>query len=203
MKKMCAPKPCPCPTKSASVSSGILGPIKFALKAALAGALVFLTVDIGMWGDPETTETLYYTIYKTILPQQCKDEDEEPPRESFLDRSQHKELCEAYQGLMEYVSVFYHPIGGKCSPIRCIIPARYAQNITRRKINFYGRVCCCVVFTRDKRNHCCYFQCGKFTQWAAQSAGSFWGSISTLKLVMRRFRRNNKSIRVLQLSRRW
>lgn len=104
MKKMCAPKPCPCPPRVSTTSSGIMGPIKFVLKAALAGALVFLTVDIGMWGDPEVTEALYYTMYKMVLPKVCKDEDEELPPDSFLDRSQHKEVCDAYQGLMEHVS---------------------------------------------------------------------------------------------------
>lgn len=104
MKKMCAPKPCPCPPKSGGVSRGAFGPIKFLLKAALAGALVFLTVEAGIWSDPETTESLYYTVYQMLLPKVCKDEDEEVHRESFLDRSQHKEVCEAYQGLMQHVS---------------------------------------------------------------------------------------------------
>lgn len=102
---MCSPKPCPCPPKTKSVSAGALGPLKFALKAALAGALVFLTVEAGLWGEPETSEALYYSIYSTILPKVCKDEDEEVRKETFLDRSAHKEVCEAYQGLMEIVSV--------------------------------------------------------------------------------------------------
>lgn len=103
MKKMCAPKPCPCPPKSSS--EGILGPIKFALKSIVAGALVFLTVESGIWSDPKTTEALYYSWYKVLLPKVCEDEDEELQRETFLDRSQHREVCEAYQDLMEHVSI--------------------------------------------------------------------------------------------------
>lgn len=103
MKKMCAPKVCPCPRKS-SVPLGVAGLVKFALKAALAGSIVYLTVQAGVWGKPETSEELYYTFYQMLLPKVCKDDDEDIHRQTFLDRSQHKELCEAYQGLMEYVS---------------------------------------------------------------------------------------------------
>lgn len=102
---MCPPKPCPCPPRVTSVSAGLLGPLKFALKAAVAGALVFLTVEAGLWGEPEISEALYYSIYKMILPKVCKDEDEDVRKETFLDRNPHKEVCEAYQQLMETVSI--------------------------------------------------------------------------------------------------
>lgn len=104
MKKMCKPKPCPCPPKSDS-RIGIIGPLKFLMKAALASSLVYLTVQAGVWSEPQTSEELYYTVYRTLLPEVCQKNDEESFRNSFLDRSQRKEVCDAYQELMENVSI--------------------------------------------------------------------------------------------------
>lgn len=98
---MCPPKACDCPPKPRKKGGGLLAVLGLGLKAAFAGALVFATVEAGIWGPPESTEALYSNMYKSLVPEACGS-GVVTTQEMTLD-----DACEAERQLMMMVCYFF------------------------------------------------------------------------------------------------
>ncbi|KAJ3649476.1 hypothetical protein Zmor_021216 [Zophobas morio] len=72
LKKMCPPPPCPCPPQQAKRDLGLLSKLLrilgFGAKSLLAASAIYLTYDMGIWGDSESTGKLYKSICDAVLP---------------------------------------------------------------------------------------------------------------------------------------
>lgn len=106
LKKMCAPRPCPCPPKSPTIGmiGYILRMVGLGVKALIAGGLVYATYDMGLWGDSEQTEKLYSKTCDTFKPYFYPTIEEEPKPVD--------EACEAQEDLMCLVRLLFqlvHP----------------------------------------------------------------------------------------------
>ncbi|KAH0813225.1 hypothetical protein GEV33_009566 [Tenebrio molitor] len=80
LKKMCPPPPCPCPPKPPRVGflqrlAKILG---FGAKSLLALGAIYVTYDMGIWGDSQATGELYKSMCNAILPHIVEPAKEKP-----------------------------------------------------------------------------------------------------------------------------
>lgn len=84
LKKMCAPPSPPCLPKKPKTTmmmrlARVLG---FGAKSMLALGAVYVTYDMGIWGDSETTRGLYKRLCQFILPQIVQPVKEKPVQSS-------------------------------------------------------------------------------------------------------------------------
>ncbi|EFA07381.1 uncharacterized protein LOC656310 [Tribolium castaneum] len=80
LKKMCAPPPCPCPPKIPRPTllqrlGKLLG---LGAKSLVALGAVYVTYDMGIWGDSKTTGELYKNVCNAILPNIIEPAKEKP-----------------------------------------------------------------------------------------------------------------------------
>ncbi|KAJ9584638.1 hypothetical protein L9F63_021016 [Diploptera punctata] len=84
LKKIVQPSPCKCPAKRPpkSILQVIRETIWFGMKLGVAGAVVYVTIDYGLWGSSEETSCLYSKMYyhlQLLLNNECE-EDPQVPR---------------------------------------------------------------------------------------------------------------------------
>lgn len=65
LKRMCAPMPCKYPERP-SIFQLILNAIGTAFKVLIAGSLIYVTYDAGLWSDADKTEELYKRFCRTF-----------------------------------------------------------------------------------------------------------------------------------------
>lgn len=101
MKKICPPKLCDCPPKKKKGFFACLMQL-FALgfKILVAGGIVYISYDAGIWGDSEQTERLYGSFCQTFLPLIC-------PDSGVTKKKKLPEVCMAEMELMCVVSRIY------------------------------------------------------------------------------------------------
>lgn len=77
---MCAPPPCPCPPRPPrpTLLQRIGRIIGFGFKSAVALGAVYVTYDMGIWGDSKTTGQLYKNICEEIIPGMVEPRKERP-----------------------------------------------------------------------------------------------------------------------------
>ncbi|RZC40243.1 uncharacterized protein BDFB_008631 [Asbolus verrucosus] len=70
LKKMCPPPPCPCPPKipRPTLITRLARLLGLGVKSLLALGAVYVTYDMGIWGDSNTTGDLYKRICIEMLP---------------------------------------------------------------------------------------------------------------------------------------
>lgn len=103
---MCPQPVCECPSRK-TAAAGLIGrALLGALKLAIAGALVYATVEAGIWGKPEQSELLFANVYRLFSPQACGKKRKEGSAKSDKDLIEYSESCEAQQELMIVVSSF-------------------------------------------------------------------------------------------------
>ncbi|XP_060518253.1 uncharacterized protein LOC132697022 [Cylas formicarius] len=80
LRKMCAPKVCPCDPAKRRRGFGLGRLLGFSAKAAIAAGIFYVTYDMGIWGTTDDTQELCKTVCALLKgPQPHKSEKWDPP----------------------------------------------------------------------------------------------------------------------------
>lgn len=92
MKQTCPPVMCSCPAIEPRIKLGLVDKMvkagSFGLRAAIVGAVVWWTWDVGVWSDAKTTERLYVSMKDMALGRTLAD-DQLPDGAPKFDRVYH------------------------------------------------------------------------------------------------------------------